>query len=61
MSVVTIHRRADVICNINAIKEGLKHLKRNYPKMNWEQELRRYHYELDKLDELLRAQLNGHV
>jgi len=57
----TINRRADVICKVNAITEGMKTLKRDYSKNNWEQELRRYHHEQEKQDELLKAQLNGYV
>jgi 5-methylcytosine-specific restriction endonuclease McrA len=38
----TINRRADLINKINAIQEGLEHLKVNYPKRNWKQELNRY-------------------
>lgn len=58
-------RKADVISKINAITEGLKHLKTNYPKRNWEQELAGYKHELSQIKEkeaeLLRAKLNGHV
>jgi len=41
------YRRADLICKRNAIREGLKDLKKNYPKRDWEQELRRIQYELN--------------
>lgn len=41
----TIHRMADLVCKINAITEGMEHLKANYTKANWEQELRRYLFE----------------
>jgi len=58
-------RKADVISKINAISEGLKHLKANYPKRDWEQELAGYKHELKRIEdaeaELLRAKLNGHV
>jgi len=58
-------RKADVISKINAITEGLKHLKANYPKRDWDQELSGYKHELKRIEdaeaELLRAKLNGHV
>lgn len=58
-------RKADVTSKINAITEGLKHLKDNYPKRNWDQELAGYKHELSQIKEkeaeLLRAKLNGHV
>ncbi|MFH2013543.1 MAG: hypothetical protein ABIJ17_01065 [Patescibacteria group bacterium] len=38
-------------CAIKAIKDGLEHLKINYPKRNWEQELRGLEYELSNLQE----------
>lgn len=41
----TIHKRADLICKINAITEGLDHLKATYPKTNWDQELKRYQFQ----------------
>lgn len=44
-----IDRRADLICKINAITEGLEHLKKHYPKTDWDQELRRYKYDLKYL------------
>jgi len=58
-------RIADVISKINAIEEGMKHLKANYPKCDWEQELSRYKIELRQLKEnkheRIRAQLNGYI
>lgn len=54
-------RRADVRSKINAIRDGMKDLKKNYPKRDWEQELRGYQYEMEKLNELLKAKLNGHI
>ena len=61
----TIDREADLVNKINAISEGLKHLKANYPKCDWEQELIRYKRELSDLKEkqmeTLRAKLNGYI
>lgn len=61
----TIDREADLVNKINAITEGMKHLKANYPKCDWEQELSRYKIELRQLKEnkheRIRAQLNGYI
>lgn len=42
----TIDRRADLVCKINAITDGLDQLKRDYPRTNWEQELKKYQSKL---------------
>ena len=54
-------RRADVLSKIKAIEMGMKDLKKNYPKCNWEQELSRYKYEKERLDEEQKAMLNGYL
>jgi len=36
----TIFKEAKEVCEIEAIKNGLEHLKINYPKFNWEQRLK---------------------
>ena len=35
-------KRADLVCKIHAITDGLQHLKANYPKRDWKQDLKRY-------------------
>lgn len=58
-------RKADVISKINAIEEGMKDLKKKYPKRDWKQELQGYRYELSQLKEkemeTLKAKLNGYI
>lgn len=58
-------RKADVISKINAIEEGMKDLKKKYPKRDWKQELQGYKHELSNIKEkemeTLKAKLNGYI
>lgn len=58
-------RKADLISKINAIEEGIKELKKKYPKRDWAQELIGYKHELSQLKEkemeTLKAKLNGYI
>lgn len=61
----TIDRYADLVSKINAIQDGLKQLKAQYTKRNWDQQLMRLTYDLtvlkEKRDEFIKARLNGHI
>lgn len=45
----TIDHKANLICKINAITEGLEHLKATYPKRDWDQELKSYLFDFNKM------------
>jgi len=45
----TINRKADLLCKIQAIESGIVDLMVKYPKNNWEQDLKNYKYQLNKI------------